>query len=107
VFGAALYVPFRHHLPRQLAFVGAFGAVAPDFDVVGFRFGIEYADPLGHRGLTHSLLFAAVLAAGAVGLLSRSLRPGARFPAWLYLALATASHGVFDAFTNGGLGVAH
>jgi inner membrane protein len=106
VLGAALYVPFRHHLPRRFAVIGALCAVAPDVDVVGFRFGIEYSDPLGHRGLTHSLPFAAVLAAATVALLSRSLRPGARFPAWVYLALATGSHGIFDALTNGGLGVA-
>ena len=106
VFAAALYVPFRHHLPRRFAVAGAVCAVAPDFDVLGFGFGVEYADPLGHRGLTHSLLFAAILAAGAVALLSRSLPRGARLRAWLYLALATASHGIFDAFTNGGLGVA-
>jgi inner membrane protein len=106
VFSASLYVPFRHHLPRRLVLVGAFCAVAPDLDVVGFRVGIEYGDLLGHRGLTHSILFAAFLAAGTVALLSRSLRRGTRFRAWLYLALATASHGVFDALTNGGLGVA-
>ena len=27
--------------------------------IIGFAFVIEYADPLGHRGLSHSLLFAA------------------------------------------------
>jgi inner membrane protein len=34
-------------------------------------------------------------------------RPGfSRTRAWLYLFLATASHGLLDAFTDGGLGVA-
>ena len=42
----------------------------------------------------------------AVVFLSRSHSARARFPGWLYLALAMASHGLFDAFTNGGLGVA-
>ena len=106
MFAAALYVPFRYHLPRRFAVAGAVCAIAPDLDVIGFRFGVEYADALGHRGLTHSLLFAAILAAGAVALLSQWLPRSGRFRAWLYLALATASHGIFDAFTNGGLGVA-
>ena len=105
VFGAALYVPFRNHLPRHFAVLGAVAAVGPDLDVIGFRFGVDYGDLLGHRGLSHSLAFAALVAGGIV-LLSRSLPTRARFPAWLYLALAMASHGIFDAFTDGGLGVA-
>ena len=105
VFGAALYAPFRTRLPRHFAVLGAAAAVIPDFDVVSFRFGVDYADMLGHRGLSHSLAFAALFAAGIV-FLSRSLPARARFVAWLYLALAMASHGLFDGFTDGGLGVA-
>jgi inner membrane protein len=59
---------------------------------------------LGHRGLSHSLPFAAAFAA----LLTFGLRgaqPAGRATLWLFLFLATASHGVLDAFTNGGLGV--
>jgi len=33
--------------------------------VIGVRFGIHYGDFWGHRGFTHSLVFAALLA-GAV-----------------------------------------
>ena len=40
-------------------------SLLPDADVIGFRFGIRYADAWGHRGATHSLLFA--LAMGFVG----------------------------------------
>ena len=106
VFGAALYFPFRHHVPRSFALAGALAAVVPDFDVIAFRFGIPYAHPLGHRGLSHSLVFAAVLAAIAVVVFARSLPPPQRGTTWLYLALATASHGLFDALTDGGLGIA-
>ena len=105
VFGAALYVPFRNHIPRRFAAIGAACAVVPDLDVVGFGFGIDYADALGHRGLSHSLAFAALFAAGII-FLSRSLPARARVPAWLYVALAMASHGLFDALTDGGMGVA-
>jgi inner membrane protein len=105
VFGAALYLPFRNHLPRRFAILGAACAIIPDLDVVGFRFGVDYADVLGHRGLSHSIAFAVLFAAGLV-VLSRSLPARARFAAWLYLAAAMASHGFFDAFTDGGLGVA-
>jgi len=94
-------------VPRRLMILGAICAMAPDLDVIGFRFGIRYGDLLGHRGLTHSLAFAAVLAsvvmfAGSSGV-SKLNHRGA---VWLYLFLATASHGLLDAMTDGGLGVA-
>jgi inner membrane protein len=81
--------------------------MAPDLDVLAFRFGIPYEDPLGHRGLFHSLPFAAVFAALLTLAIFTRERPGAsRLATWIYLFLATASHGVLDTFTDGGLGVA-
>jgi inner membrane protein len=89
-----------------MAVGGALAAVVPDLDVVSFRFGIAYGDLLGHRGLTHSFAFAVAFSALCVLAVARSLSPRARLPAFTYVALAMASHGLFDAFTNGGLGVA-
>jgi inner membrane protein len=64
---------------------------------------------MGHRGLSHSLLAAALIA----GLAAIALRPRAGerrtwrwLGLWLVLALAAASHGALDALTNGGRGVA-
>jgi inner membrane protein len=60
----------------------------------------------GHRGLTHSFLFALALAV-AVAALVHVRDPGKSLgDVCLYLFLATASHGVFDALTNGGRGIA-
>lgn len=79
----------------------------PDADVLGFGLGIRYGDLLGHRGLSHSLAFAALLAGATVAAWFRrgagSLGPVAVFAV---LALATASHGLLDALTDGGLGIA-
>jgi inner membrane protein len=78
-------------------------AVLPDADFVAFMVGIPYAHPFGHRGMTHSLLFAALV--GALVALGLRLR---RRPVMLDALLATlvvASHGVLDAMTTGGLGV--
>jgi inner membrane protein len=88
----------------RLLAAGAFASILPDADVVGYRLGIPYAAELGHRGLSHSLVFAAATALlGA--LFHRRLR--CRFAtAFLFLFAATASHGALDACTNGGLGVA-
>ncbi|HEX5229501.1 MAG TPA: metal-dependent hydrolase, partial [Bryobacteraceae bacterium] len=59
----------------------------------------------GHRGITHSLLFALLLA-GTITLLLRHKDLRGHWGVFLALFAATASHGFLDAFTNGGLGVA-
>ena len=106
---ALALIPAFHRpgTPRRLWVLGALCAIAPDLDVVGFRLGIPYDHPLGHRGLSHSIPFAAAFA-GVVTLLAfpRPLDALPRSRAWLYLFLATASHGLLDACTDGGLGVA-
>ena len=102
VVALALTPFFRKALPgKRWIAVGALLTVVPDFDTIGFRLGIEYGDPLGHRGLTHSLLFAAAVALALAALVKE--KRGALF---LYLFLCAASHGLLDAFTDGGLGVA-
>ena len=98
---------YRPEITKRVWAAGVVCSVIPDLDAIGFRFGIHYADFWGHRGFTHSLVFAALLS-GAVALtLSRRGLVGiGRLALFAYLFLATASHGVLDAMTNGGLGVA-
>ena len=86
---------------------GAICSMAPDIDVVGFHFGIRYQDLLGHRGLTHSFAFAAVIA--CLALFAACPKGSPRIHkglVWLYLFLAAASHCLLDAMTDGGLGIA-
>jgi len=91
----------RARVPVSLALAGAALAVLPDLDVVGFRFGLGYASDWGHRGATHSLLFA-LLVSGLVALLwARARSPGA----WLFLFACMASHPLLDLLTDGGQGV--
>ena len=78
-------------------------AAAPDLDVVTVWFGVPWGHVLGHRGITHSLAFAALLASVVT---ATAFRGRGRLGLWLVLFLATASHGVLDAMTNGGSGVA-
>jgi inner membrane protein len=102
--GACFYRP---GIPKRLWIVGAVCSVVPDLDVIGFGFGIRYGDFWGHRGFTHSLFFAGLLAALSIFLAFRDEIPSAsRFYLWTYLFLATASHGLLDSITDGGLGVA-
>jgi inner membrane protein len=92
----------RQRVPVRLAVAGAVLAMLPDADVLGFKFGVAYADNWGHRGATHSLIFAAMLASMVVAVWPEFR---SRF-AWAFLFLAAASHGLLDMLTDGGLGVA-
>jgi inner membrane protein len=58
----------------------------------------------GHRGLTHSLAFAALLGACVTAVCFRD--SPRKVTLAVFFALATASHGALDALTDGGLGVA-
>ena len=98
---------YRPGVPKQVWVAGLFCFVTPDLDVVGFRFGIHYGDLWGHRGFTHSLTFAALLAgATLISAFPQGVPNLNRVALWVYLFLATASHGFLDAMTDGGLGVA-
>ena len=78
-------------------------AVLPDVDIVPLALGWPDGGPLGHRGLTHSVLFAVVVAAAAV-LAARRL--GLRRRTTFALALlALGSHGLLDAMNFDGGGV--
>jgi inner membrane protein len=102
--GACFYRPGAQN---RVWVAGVACSVIPDLDVIGFRFGIHYGDFWGHRGFTHSLLFAALLASAIVFVgFRRGLLSLGRLPLWIYFFLATASHGLLDAMTDGGLGVA-
>jgi len=81
-------------------------SIIPDLDVVGFSFGIQYGDLWGHRGMTHSLFFAGLLSAVLTGVWYRQKSTATQAILFFYLFLCTASHGVLDALTDGGLGVA-
>lgn len=96
----------RKQLGWRELFLGACCSVVPDFDVIGLSIGIQYGDLWGHRGLTHSVVFAALLAGSLVALWYRGKPARAMTGLFLYFFLCTVSHGVLDAMTDGGLGVA-
>jgi len=83
-------------------------AVIPDADVLAFAFGIPYSHTFGHRGFFHSLSFALLLGLVVAALFFRQDR--AFSPEWWllvgYFFAVTATHGILDCFTNGGLGIA-
>jgi inner membrane protein len=88
----------------RLFLAGAVFSVLPDADVIGFHFGIPYDHLLGHRGFFHSPIFALV--AGLIGAtFYRPLR-STYWTAFGLLFISILMHGILDAATNGGLGIA-
>jgi inner membrane protein len=98
---------WRPGVAKRVWVAGVLCSMAPDLDVVGFAFGVHYGDFWGHRGFTHGLVFAILLACTAGLMLVKTGDVGQSPMALVaYLLLATASHGLLDAMTDGGLGVA-
>jgi len=108
VVGAALGTLFRRPgPPARFWLAGGACAMVPDLDILGLWFHVPWGHMLGHRGLTHSLAFAVALGGAVTALAFRGPEwRGRRRTVWLFLALATASHGVLDAMNNAALGVA-
>ena len=97
---------YRPGVAKRVWIVGIVCSMLPDIDLIGFRFGIHYGDFWGHRGFTHSLVFAALLAAILTVVMWQMRAQISRLALFSYLFLATASHGLLDAMTNGGMGIA-
>ena len=102
---------YQRHQPAptlaQLALsLGSWSALSllPDLDVIGFRLGIAYHAPWGHRGATHSILFCLTLALGLAFLARAFQRPVGR--TFLVAAVVLISHPLLDVLTDGGLGCA-
>jgi len=92
----------KARIPTPVLVTGIVLAALPDADVIGFKFGVDYADQLGHRGASHALLVAAIVAAAITAM----FRPANWKLVFAFLFVSMASHGLLDTFTDGGLGAA-
>ena len=89
-------------IPPRLVAAGVIASIVPDLDVY-FGHAFDASDTLAHRGCTHSLGFA--LLCGLAALAASKWLRARPFVAFAFVAIATASHGWLDAFTNGGSGI--
>ena len=74
---------FRRPMPARFWVLAAGCSALPDLDVGLHVYGVEYGDLWGHRGMMHSLLFAAALdhlGAGRRPVLEPPLEAGALAP---------------------------
>ena len=91
-------------VPPRLLLAGVVCCIAPDLDVIAFKLGVPYESAFAHRGLTHSIFFA--LLCGAIAAAFARKLQSQQWIAFAFVSIATASHGLFDAFTTGGSGIA-
>ena len=99
----------RVTIPKRFWVLGIIAAILPDADVIGYQyFYIPYGHILGHRGFFHSPCFAALFSVVIVSLFFRRERILSR-RWWAYVLFffaVGAGHGLLDAMTDGGRGVA-
>ena len=93
-------------MPKRFWVLSIVCSILPDADVIAFKYDIPYEHMFGHRGITHSLLFAAMLGLFVAFAFFSSMRLRTRWLLTVHFTLVTASHAMLDAMTNGGLGVA-
>lgn len=93
-------VASKSHL-KMLIFLAVISSILPDIDVLTFHFGIPYDSPFGHRGFTHSILFALLWAVVLMFIFGKNHKK----LYFLVIFFTTVSHGILDAMTTGGLGV--
>ncbi len=109
VFSVSAGVTFAPRVvPNHYWFLCLICSVIPDIDSIAFSFGIPYSHFFGHRGFFHSPFFALLLSLFFVSVFSGGIRLFSRqwFLSMAFFFLLSASHGLLDAFTNGGSGVA-
>ncbi len=83
-------------------------SIIADADVIGFSFGVQYDHFFGHRGFFHSPFFGLLVSIFVVCFFLGDIEIFTRqwFFYFTFFFLLSASHGILDAFTNGGLGIA-
>lgn len=78
-------------------------ALLPDLDYVGVMLGVADTGPCGHRGATHSLIPALLIALLAAATAPRFSLPRARTA--IIAGMVVASHALLDAMTESSRGV--
>jgi inner membrane protein len=97
----------RNQRTWKLILIAIVCAILPDADVIAFQFGVPYNSFWGHRGFSHSFLFALLFAVLMTAVFYRKhffTKKGIFL--LLFFFLSGASHSILDALTDGGYGVA-
>ncbi len=106
---SAAKVVEKSNTPKRFLFLSLVCPLIPDLDMIGYNlFYIPIGHTLGHRGFFHSPVFCAILALLISSLFFRQNKIFSKAWRWhvLFFFFLIASHGILDAMTDGGRGVA-
>ena len=95
--------------PVKFWLISAFCANAPDLDMIFYWFRLApQSSLLGHRIFFHSISFAVLLGLLITIIFFREIKTYSKpwYKTWIFLTIATASHGILDALTYWGPGIA-
>lgn len=106
---SAAYIMPKDWRTATFMWVASIAPSLPDLDVLGFYAGVPYESFFGHRGFFHSLIFSFILASG-LAMFIRAIEERAKNISFakltLFLGIVICSHGILDAMTTGGHGIA-
>src|ERR1700741_719052 len=85
----------RKNIPMSLLQMGIIASILPDFDCAALAVGIPYESQFGHRGLTHSFIFALAFALLCRWRLPKESDVNPR-DAFMYIFLSIMSHPLLD-----------
>lgn len=93
---------------RKILILAIICGILPDMDAAGFFAGIPYGSQWGHRGFTHSVIFALIttLILKQLFYTDYSWTSPEIKPICSVIFLSLLSHSILDAMTTGGYGVA-
>ena len=100
VLGAAIgEAGWRHKLGRGAVLAGIFFGLMPDFDVISSLWG-PWTSIVHHRGFTHSIFFAPLIAPIGGYICWRLSRKRGDVKSWIHLAFwSLLTHPLLDVFT--------
>lgn len=101
---ASAMIGGRRRVSGRLFGAAVVASILPDADVIGFYLGVPYGHWMGHRGFSHSVAFSLIVALLGVAI-AGWLHSDRRTTFWV-LFISAVSHGILDAMTRGGLGIA-
>ncbi len=93
-------------MTRKVYTLGLLSSILPDLDVIAFKFGVSWDSMWSHRGFTHSIFVAIFWTIILLIFFHRKDKFSSKSKLSIYYFLATVSHGILDAMTNGGNGIA-
>ena len=109
ISGYALSSSFGEIKTKKFIIIGILCSILPDIDIFGFYLGVPYDSFWGHRGFTHSIIFALIISFLITCIFfQKEIKKNKKFILFYLVAffLVIVLHDLLDMLTNGGLGIA-